>query len=146
MTSSSTQEVFGEVPPQLPFLWSREIHRAYVLVAGDAEGSLDQTVVWGKHLIGSLGIPWRRRLRVEPKTQRGDQERAECKQDLTEGRPWLLLAQTVMDRCIRSPMTTFSRLSAAECQGDIRALPLASLIITARGTKQGAYARWEEET
>lgn len=36
--------------------------------------------------------------------QRGNRERAERKQrDLREGRPWLLLAQTGMERCIRSP-------------------------------------------
>lgn len=44
------------------------------------------------------------------------------------------------------PVTTFSRLSAAECPGDIKTLSLASLIITARGPKQGAYVPWEEET
>lgn len=41
LTSSFTQELFGEAPPRLPFPWSHEVHRAHVLVAGNAEGSLD---------------------------------------------------------------------------------------------------------
>lgn len=51
LTSSFIQDLFGEAPPRLPFLWSHEIHRTRVLVAGDAEGSLDQTV-----LMGTVGV------------------------------------------------------------------------------------------
>lgn len=128
LASPFTQELFGEVPHLL-------LNTDYVVTwnpqsthfrSREWRGSLDQTVLIGATDVGEVldkqsGHPWERALRTGPKVQRGDEETSKCKhQDLTEGRPWLSLAQIIIDWCTLFPMTTFSRLSVAECHGTSR--------------------------